>query len=74
MMYLFILRLFMSDFKVKNAPCFQCKDRHIGCHGTCSKYIAFSRSRDEARNARLHEIDVESYYRRKHLKMKGDYA
>lgn len=63
----------MGDFKVKNAPCFQCKDRHIGCHGTCSSYIEFSKSRDVVRNALLHEIDVESYYGRKHLKMKRDY-
>ena len=23
-----------------NNPCFECKDRHIGCHGSCEKYQA----------------------------------
>lgn len=22
----------------KDSPCFGCKERHIGCHATCSKY------------------------------------
>lgn len=24
-----------------NAPCYQCNDRVIGCHGTCQKYKDF---------------------------------
>jgi hypothetical protein len=23
------------------APCQDCSDRHLGCHGTCNKYILY---------------------------------
>ena len=30
-----------------NAPCKDCSDRVVGCHGTCEKYQAFRKERDE---------------------------
>lgn len=27
--------------------CKDCQDRHVGCHGTCSEYIAFKTERDQ---------------------------
>lgn len=31
------------------APCYQCKDRRLGCHGECERYAEF----DERRKAQL---------------------
>lgn len=25
--------------KKQNNPCFNCPDRHAGCHGTCQRYL-----------------------------------
>ena len=32
------------------APCYQCKDRKVGCHGTCQKYIDFQKKWKENRS------------------------
>lgn len=29
-----------------NAPCKDCKDRAVGCHGSCEQYKAFRAERD----------------------------
>ena len=41
------------------APCKDCREREIGCHGTCGRYQAFAerkRAQNEAR-ARQRNID-----------------
>lgn len=35
------------------APCKGCKDRYVGCHDKCDKYLAFRKQLDE-RNAKEH--------------------
>lgn len=29
------------------APCKDCSDRHAGCHGTCEKYLSWSKIHGE---------------------------
>mgnify|MGYP001725936187 CR=1 FL=1 len=70
----FIFEVIGMSFKVKNAPCFRCCDRYVGCHSTCNKYIEFSDSRNVNRDVRLQEIDVDTYYNRKHISMRRRYS
>lgn len=62
------------SFKVKNAPCFNCDGRFVGCHSKCDKYKEFSDSRNVNRDVRLQEIDVDTYYNRKHISMRRRYS
>lgn len=32
------------------APCKGCKDRSMGCHSTCEKYLEYDKLNDERRN------------------------
>lgn len=41
-----------------DAPCKDCPDRVVGCHGTCEKYIAFRKYRDELNERRIEENRV----------------
>lgn len=43
------------------APCHECKDRRIGCHGECEKYISFSRENKELRERIKTENELFSY-------------
>lgn len=29
------------------SPCLNCKDRFVGCHSTCEKYIAFTKENNK---------------------------
>lgn len=64
----------VMSFKIKNAPCFKCEDRFVGCHSKCDKYKEFSGSRNVNRDVRLQEIDVDTYYNRKHISMRRRYS
>lgn len=35
----------------QTAPCKDCKDRNVGCHSTCQKYIEFQRINEQEREA-----------------------
>ena len=51
---------------MKDAPCYQCEDRHDKCHSHCEKYIAFTEEKEKERKERLDNFDiVDDYYRRK---------
>jgi len=43
----------MSDFKFsdKRVPCKDCKDQHIGCHGSCEAYQRYSQKCKEKNEA-----------------------
>lgn len=41
-----------------NAPCKDCKDRHMLCHSSCSKYLAYAAERDLERQERLKQQDA----------------
>jgi hypothetical protein len=30
--------------------CYKCQDRHVGCHGTCEKYLEAKKKHDEYKN------------------------
>lgn len=46
--------------KEKNNPCFNCPDRHAGCHGTCEAYRNWKAEHDKQRDAER-QIDIENY-------------
>ena len=31
------------------APCKDCKDRHVGCHGKCEKYLEYKKELQKAK-------------------------
>lgn len=33
----------------RNAPCYGCEDRHVGCHADCAKYIEYRNDSDAYR-------------------------
>lgn len=43
--------------KINCKSCVDCKDRHIGCHSTCERYISFRKEKD-AENARIQEYHM----------------
>lgn len=52
--------------KEQNNPCFNCPDRHAGCHGKCEKYQTWNaehieRNRQE-RTAKERENMMRAYY------------
>ena len=58
-------------------PCKDCSNRYIGCHSRCDKYALFKLNGEVQKIRRINEIDVDSYYIKKNLKLrdkyKGDY-
>lgn len=40
------------------APCYQCPDRHPGCHGECGKYKAYDLERQRIRLERKANRDA----------------
>lgn len=42
------------------APCKDCKDRVLGCHSKCEKYIAFKMDSEKEKQER--RICIENYY------------
>lgn len=37
------------------SPCKDCKDRCVGCHDSCSKYLAYNAEREAERQARYQQ-------------------
>lgn len=33
-------------------PCLECKERHVGCHGSCERYKEFREKLDRIKRAR----------------------
>ena len=52
--------------KEKNNPCYQCHDRHAGCHGKCERYQSWSAAHIEQarqeRTAKERENMMRAYY------------
>ena len=56
---------------MKDAPCYECEDRHDNCHSHCEKYIVFKDEKEKERKERLDNFDiVDDYYRRKRKRRK----
>ena len=39
-----------------NGPCFNCPDRHIGCHGKCERYAAWKEERNMIYQNRSYDL------------------
>lgn len=46
--------------KFEKAPCMDCNERYLGCHGKCEKYQAFRTERNRLNDQRFKKVD--SYY------------
>lgn len=58
------------------APCKDCQDRAVGCHGQCARYAEFEAERDKIRRKKADdalggELVSVSYYRVQKLKRKS---
>lgn len=40
------------------APCKDCEERFVGCHGTCEKFLEYSK---------IHQAELERDYKERHL-------
>ena len=38
------------------SPCYKCRDRHMGCHGSCLKYAGYHESR--IKNSQQRQLNV----------------
>ena len=50
--------------RLHESPCLNCKDRAVGCHGTCERYLESVAKMKEAKEKQhvekmLHDIEVE---------------
>lgn len=59
-----------------NTPCLGCKERHVGCHGTCEKYKIVQEYSRKVKASREHCKIYEGNYendtkRRTHEKIKA---
>ena len=43
-------------------PCRNCEDRHIGCHGTCEKYIDWKEKHIESKRKKFEQKQTEYQY------------
>ena len=43
-------------------PCKDCKDRYLGCHGKCEKYLTLKKLNDEQRRKERMLKDIERDY------------
>ena len=52
-----------------DSPCKDCKDRYLGCHSKCEKYIEYKENKItqgiELRNNKINAYNVDSYFRKK---------
>lgn len=46
---------------VNKPPCEHCEKRHTGCHGQCEAYQSYAVDREEFRQERARQKDVEGY-------------
>jgi len=56
---------------MNNAPCLNCKDRHILCHSSCTKYLSFKEKRNKISEKRAEEFDYNCYLNHAISRMKG---
>ena len=50
--------------------CYECTERHIGCHATCERYVAERKATDYVKD----ENSIYNYYRDKNIKLKHKLA
>lgn len=47
--------------EVYNAPCMGCRDRAVGCHGSCEKYQAYLKTREAIRKSNYQESVADQF-------------
>ena len=61
---------------MRKSVCYQCPDRHAGCHATCEKGIAEEKRHEEERNRRFLDgiendsVRIKTYRRKQYRQMK----
>ena len=55
---------------INTAPCKDCKDRHLGCHGECEKYKEFKEYRNKINEKRQEAHKEDVYEIQKHIRLK----
>lgn len=52
-----------------DSPCKECKERFLGCHSKCEKYIEYKEKKitqgRELRNNKINAYNVDIYFRKK---------
>ena len=43
----------MHKYTKQQSPCFECTERHMGCHSECEKYKQFRAEREEVSRQRI---------------------
>lgn len=46
-------------YREMEIPCYNCNERHVGCHGKCDRYASFFDSRRKANNENFDKKEVE---------------
>lgn len=54
---------FLFDRRNVNNPCMGCKDRQVGCHGSCPKYAEFDRANKKRRDSKRQQREAEWNHR-----------
>ena len=49
--------------KEQNNPCYQCPDRHVGCHSECEKYQTWNAAHIELNRQKRSAQELENMYR-----------
>lgn len=63
--------MFVYGSKSKiNAPCKDCPDRHIGCHGECEAYQTYNADRERIRASKKTAIDMYEIQKKRNKKWK----
>lgn len=57
-----------------NAPCWNCQDRSIGCHGKCDRYKTYKQQSDQRRDAEFFEREAARTQSRYKAITKGKYG
>lgn len=52
-------------------PCLNCKNKYKACHDYCDKYLDNKKKLDEAKRAKLQEMEYQNYLHESIKRMKG---
>lgn len=54
----------MFNPKALAAPCLDCKDRYVGCHGKCEKYAKFRKRKEKEARMKKYGGANELYFKK----------
>lgn len=53
-----------------NNPCYQCQDRHVGCHSSCERYTSWKTEHEQQNAEKRKNADSITYELRSSLQQK----